>query len=297
MAAPAEPDRRACTLGVSVVTFAPIKGVLAGTLDSLARAVAGARETGAIGETRVTLIDNGPDAADRAVVHAAASSLSSTIGHARVEVLSGHGNVGYGAGHNLAIARGTWDHHLVLNPDVVIDRHALTAAATFMEAHPDAALLAPRVVDEHGNLQYLCKRYPSPWVLGLRGFAPRSLRARFEGTLARYEMRDLIGDTQVVPDVPIASGAFMYCRTRALQAVGGFDPRFFLYFEDFDLSLRLATAGRLYYVPAIRIVHYGGHTARKGAAHVRMFAASALRFFRKHGWRAPTTASLVQARL
>jgi GT2 family glycosyltransferase len=283
----APPTASARTLRISVVTYAPDAGVLGRTLASLAEAVRHAIGSDALATADVVLIDNGPDAGARGTVEAAAHEFRSAATGVPVRVLSGHGNVGYGAGHNLALAGSDATFHLVLNPDVVMARDALAQAARFMEARPDVGLLTPSVTDEAGRLQYLCKRYPTPLVLALRGFAPRSVRSVFEATLARYEMRDLIGDTRVVDDVPIASGAFMFCRTSALASLNGFDPAFFLYFEDFDLSLRLARHARIAYVPAVRIVHYGGHTARKGAAHVRMFAASALRFFRKHGWRAP----------
>lgn len=275
------------TLSISVVTFAPDADVLRRTLASAAEAVRHATADGSLGAADLVLIDNGPDARAGAIVDAAADALRREAPAVPVHVLRGQGNVGYGAGHNLAIRAAATDFHLVLNPDVVMASDALAQAARYLAAHPDVALLAPRVTGEDGHLQYLCKRYPSPLVLALRGFAPRVVRSMFDGTLARYEMRDVIGDQAVVVGVPIASGAFMFCRTAALRAIGGFDPGFFLYFEDFDLSLRIVPHGRIAYVPAVRIVHYGGHSARKGAGHVRMFAASALRFFRKHGWRPP----------
>jgi GT2 family glycosyltransferase len=284
MAPAAESARRAATLGVSVVTYRPDAEVLRTTLDSLAAAAVRAASAGALGGVAVWLIDNGPDAASLAAVREAAGRLRERLPDCAVEVVSGQGNVGYGRANNLAIERSRNDFHLVLNPDVVLDGDALVRALDFMARHPDAALLAPSVRDEHGALLYLCKRYPSPWILALRGFAPRAIRACFDGALARYEMRDVINGDDEVPDVPIASGAFMFCRTAALRNAGGFDPAFFLYFEDFDLSLRLARHGRLYYAPGVRIVHFGGHSARKGFAHIRMFAASALRFFGKHGW-------------
>jgi len=70
-----------------------------------------------------------------------------------------------------------------------------------------------------------------------------------------------------------------------VAAIGGFADAFFLYFEDFDLSLRAAAAGRLAYVPSVRIVHHGGHAARKGLRHVFLFVGSAMTFFGRHGWR------------
>ena len=100
----------------------------------------------------------------------------------------------------------------------------------------------------------------------------------------RYEMRDVCSGEAPV-DVAIASGCFMLVRTAALRAVGGFNEDFFLYFEDFDLSLRLAEKGRLVFEPRMHIVHHGGYAANKGRAHVKYFIRSGIRFFNRHGWR------------
>ncbi len=116
-----------------------------------------------------------------------------------------------------------------------------------------------------GRRQYLCKRYPTVLDLALRGFAPAWLQRRLQTRLDRYELHEQAGDA-VLWDPPIASGCFMLCRRAALEQVGGFRPDYFLYFEDFDLSLRLAAVTRLAYAPQVRIVHLGGHAARKGSA-------------------------------
>jgi hypothetical protein len=76
----------------------------------------------------------------------------------------------------------------------------------------------------------------------------------------------------------------MYARTDALRAVSGFSDQFFMYFEDFDLSLRLHPVGRLVYLPTMHIVHHGGYSARKGLRHISMFVQSGWKFFRRHGW-------------
>ena len=71
----------------------------------------------------------------------------------------------------------------------------------------------------------------------------------------------------------------------AVTGAGGFDPSFFLYFEDYDWSMRLARVTTTAYVPSVRIVHYGGEAARKGWRHVESFVRSGVRFYRKHGWK------------
>ena len=268
----------AARFSAAIVTFREDPAVLARTLRSLAAAVARAREAGRLSDAHVVIVDNGSARVLPVEAWPAAEG--------RLEVVAGHGNVGYGRANNLALARVRSEVHLVLNPDVDLDPDALSAALAALAEHPEVGLVAPSVRGADGERQYLCRRYPSLWVLFLRGFAPAWLRRRFEPTLARYEMRDVIGD-RFVDDVPIASGCFMAARTALLKAVGGFDPRFFLYFEDYDLSLRLARDGRarLAYVPEARIVHLGGGAARKGPRHVAWFVASAWRFFARHGWK------------
>jgi len=100
-------------------------------------------------------------------------------------------------------------------------------------------------------------------------------------------MRDLV-DVKPPRDVfgvPALSGAFMLVRREAIDRTGGFDPNFFLYFEDYDWSVRLAGVTTTAYVPSVRIIHYGGNAARKGWRHVDWFVRSMFRFYNKHGWK------------
>lgn len=284
------------TIDLSVVLYHPDGRVLAEALASIAAAAAVLRAATGWG-TALWLVDNaesegaesegtGTGRADkdeeariRGIV--ADSGIAAAM---PVTVLSGHGNVGYGAGHNRAIRQGRGAFHLVLNHDILLDSRALLEGFHFMKSNPGVVLLSPRVSNEAGGQEFICKRTPTLLDLGLRGFAPGFVRRRFAGRLARYEMRDLTGE-EPVWGVEYAGGAFMLFRRDALEALGGFDERFFLYFEDFDLSKRAAALGTVAYVPAVRIVHYGGKAARKGWLHIRLFAASALRYFAKHGWR------------
>jgi len=257
-------------LTVSVVLFRPDAALLRATLDSL---VIASREADLVPE--LFLIDNGGS-------DAALAGLA-LPGDWRVHVLAGHGNVGFGCGHNLSL-NGAGEFHLVLNPDLELAPEALREALAFLSAHPHCGLLVPAVRWDDGRVQYLCKRVPTVFDLFLRGFAPAWLRRRFAARMARYEMQDLIGD-EVVWDPPLVSGAFMFVRSTVLRRLGGFDRRFFLYFEDYDLSLRAAGETRIAYVPAVKVVHHGGHAARKGLRHIGMFVRGAALFYRLHGWK------------
>lgn len=260
-------------LSVTIVAYQPDCERLAATLESLESSASVLKvQRGYV--SSVYVVDNSP-------VSNIGSLESRFDGWIRFK--SGQGNVGFGQGQNLCLGD-AGSFHLVLNPDVELAADALVNAIDFMNLHPDCVLLSPTAVWGNGAQQYLCKRYPSVLDLVLRGFAPLWLRRLFSSRLDRYEMRDVIGN-DVVWGPRIVSGCFMLLRGEVFRRLGGFDPRFFLYFEDFDLSLRAATIGRIAYVPAVRIVHHGGNAARKGWWHIWMFACSAWRFFNKHGWR------------
>ena len=85
--------------------------------------------------------------------------------------------------------------------------------------------------------------------------------------------------------VLLASGCFMLLRTGPLQSVKGFNEKYFLYFEDFDLSLRLRECGQLMFLPSMVITHHGGYAATKGGGHIRLFVRAGFRFFNDHGWK------------
>ncbi|SIO58977.1 hypothetical protein SAMN05444172_3842 [Burkholderia sp. GAS332] len=267
------------SLSVSVVVYRPERQQLAQTLQSLALAFDALTEVYPSIGLSVCLVDNGglPD------MTAAVDKLRSR--GATCSVIAGQGNVGYGRGHNLAIGRSASVYHLVLNPDIDLDRDALKCALEFLEWHQDVGLLTPRIGDEGGRIQYLCRRFPTLLDLLVRGFLPARARSFFKERLARYEMQDLINDLDIVWDPPIVSGCFMLFRTSVLKTLAGFDPRYFLYFEDYDLSLRTHEVARIAYMPAVRVLHHGGGAARKGSAHIRMFIASAFRFFNRFGWK------------
>ncbi len=201
-----------------------------------------------------------------------------------LRLLQGHGNVGYGSAQNMAIASSAAKYHLLLNPDVELDVDALRYGISYLEANPSVLVASPYASHSDGRKQYLCKRYPSVFDLLMRGFFPAQLKNLFRKRLAHFEMHDLSED-HASDSVPLASGCFMLCRGDALRTVGGFDEEYFMYFEDFDLSLRLGKLGKIAYLPQMKIRHHGGNSSRKGLKHIGMFVRSGIRFFNAYGWR------------
>jgi GT2 family glycosyltransferase len=265
-------------LSIAIVTYRTNAAMLERCLAALAGSVERARAGGLAGEADLFLVDNSPSS------ERAASIAPGTWTAGSVRVLHGHGNLGYGRANNLVLEALQSDVHVVMNPDVEVDPDAIGGALAALAAHGDIGLVAPDVYDAHGARQYLCKRYPSVWVLFLRGFAPAFLRRRFRDAIDRYEMRDAIAD-HFVAGIPLASGCFMGIRTALFKSLGGFDASYFMYFEDYDLSVRLARHAGLAYAPQARSVHHGGGAAAKGWRHVAWFLGSAWRFFSRHGWK------------
>ncbi|MEX1198733.1 MAG: glycosyltransferase [Pseudohongiellaceae bacterium] len=270
------------SLSISIVVYHLDSSVLKRLLTSLAQAVRTAQEAGCLNTATLTLVDNAEDDRNESTLAALLEEQAPTPWQATLE--TGHGNIGYGRGHNRVISEADSDFHLILNPDVFLAPDALAVALAHFGTHPHTVAVAPAITDGEGRREYACKRYPSVLDFLLRGFAPAFLRRRFSSRLARYEMQDL-PDDRPTQDIPIISGCCMLFRSAALRELGGFDPRYFLYFEDFDLSMRAHPPGPLTYLPDMHITHLGGNSARKGLRHILLFARSGVRFFRDHGWR------------
>jgi GT2 family glycosyltransferase len=270
-------------LSVSIVLHNSCLALLQRALHSLQDSAREAENAGCLHQLSVTLVDNASEEHYRVqLAQVVADWPESKTFHLQCSQQSC--NRGFGHGHNTVIEPLASDYHLVLNPDVELQKDSLRLGLSFLQANDDVVLLSPKVYGTGGEQEFLCKRYPSVLVLLLRGFAPGFVNRLFHERLAAYEMRDLCSTEQRV-DVAIASGCFMLARTPVLQAVGGFNENFFLYFEDFDLSLRLEHRGRLVFDPSMRIVHHGGYAASKGWHHLRYFMTSGVMFFNRHGWR------------
>jgi GT2 family glycosyltransferase len=267
--------QQADALSVGIVVYKSDLALLGVCLRTLAVAVRAPAPSSAT----VYLVDNGPEDWSPSLASFVASFAHEDLPY-RLEVLSGHGNVGYGRGNNLAIGRAGAQWHLVLNPDAELEPDALRNGVAWLRRDPSVGMVAAWTAGADGQAQHLCKTYPSVAVLALRAFGlPFGRRLR--------EAYDVPPDPGPVTDVTgrLVSGSFMLCRAAALEAIGGFDPAYFLYFEDFDLSLRMGRTARLLWARDVRIVHHGGSAARKGWLHRRLFVRAAALFFSRHGWR------------
>lgn len=258
-------------ISICIVVYEPERDILMKTFDTMMVAI---RIFSSGKRFKLYVVDNSSTPTISVSDHAAFSTIPS-------EIIYGQGNIGFGRANNLILERPIGRYHLVLNPDVELSASTLWEALNFMEQHSDCVLLTPAATYPDGSAQFLCKQYPSLFDLLIRGFAPRRIQEIFQRRLERYEMRPQTKQI-VYWDPPIVSGCFMFFRGDAFRKLNGFNPRYMLYFEDFDISLRAASLGRVAYVPSVQIIHRGGNAAKKGLWHIRQFLRSAAIFFTSH---------------
>ena len=195
--------------------------------------------------------------------------------HPHVRLLRTGGNVGYGAAVNAGLAGAAGRYALVANPDVRFEAGAVDELLAVAARWPRAATVGPAIRTPEGEL------YPSARDLprlstgaghALVGWAwpgnPWTARYRREREAPRERTAGWL------------SGSCFLVDLEAFRAVGGFDPGYFMYFEDVDLAERLGRAGYLHvYAPSAVVVHEGGHATRREPHRMqRVHHTSALRY-------------------
>jgi GT2 family glycosyltransferase len=153
---------------------------------------------------------------------------------------------------------------------------------TTLAAHPGAALAGPALSSDSSRIEHWCRARPTPFDLLARRFLPAGTRWIRERQF-RFERRDLARDRP--SDVDVLSGAFLVCDTTALRRLGGFDPRYFLYLEDYDLCRSARAAGlRCIYDPRQLVIHRRGGHSYTSIRPLLWHTRSAVQYFNKWGW-------------
>ena len=270
------------TVDIFIVTFYSDLDILSRVLQRLSEAVNACSNA----SFRVALVDNsyGREYSYFEKLQVLVSKSSLTIDLQRSSC-----NLGFGRANNMAFDIASKkdpsaDYILVLNPDAFLELDSLNQALKKMGEHPEIGVLLPRFKSEYGQDLYLAKSYPNIWVLFLRGFAPAWMQKLFRASIDAYDLKDRPVDQPHLETV-VGSGACFLMRKNIWASLDGFDPRFFLYFEDFDLTYRAKKISQMAYEPSIEVIHLGGHTAKKGRTHIKYFIQSAVKFFNKNGWK------------
>jgi N-acetylglucosaminyl-diphospho-decaprenol L-rhamnosyltransferase len=200
--------------------------------------------------------------------------------HPEVDLVAAPTNLGFAAATNLGATRGDAPYLLALNPDTAVSEGALDAVLATIEAHPEVAVVGPRLLRPDGSLDHASKRsFPTP-LSALGHFTGVGRRPGATGSLAAYRAPEVESGP-----VDAVNGAFMLLRRSAFDRVGGFDEGYWMYMEDLDLSYTLAQEGwGTWYEPAATVMHVKGGTTG-GERSVRLnwaFHRGMYRFYRKH---------------
>lgn len=191
-----------------------------------------------------------------------------------ISVIMNEKNYGYGYGHNKVVSVIDSKYHIVLNPDIIFKEDAVSKLVGYLEEHTDIAIATPEIRNLDNSIQYLPRLYPklryvvSSTIPGFRKF-------RSEYTLSNQAITNPI-------DIQVCTGSFMMVRTGIFKKIGGFDERFFMYFEDFDLSIRANQYGRIVYNPKTYVLHDWHRDSKKSKKMFLISVRSMIRFYGKY---------------
>lgn len=188
-----------------------------------------------------------------------------------VKVIENGKNLGFGKANNIAFKQSTGEFVLFLNPDNIVRPGSFKILFEYMVAHPKVGIVGPKLVDQFGKINpgAAPRRFPKfldqiAILLKLPHIFPR--------ILDKYMYKDInMNEKQAVDSV---RGSFIFVRRELLDKLGwGFDPRYFIWFEDVDLCREAWTRGyKVVYNPSVECVDYVGQTFRR------------LSFFKKQWW-------------
>lgn len=172
-------------------------------------------------------------------------------------------NVGFGKSQNAGIKSCPAKYYFALNPDTVFlsGQKIIKRMYDFMETHPKVGMVGPKIVYPDGSLQYSCYRFPSFWqpVFSRTKFGQGKFGTKIN---TNFLMKDFShNETRPVDWI---MGSAMFVRDEAVQKVGLFDDRYWMYAEDSDWCRRMWEAGwPVYYVHDIVIQHAHGRGSAK----------------------------------
>ena len=192
-------------------------------------------------------------------------------------------NKGFSRANNQGVAIAKGAYLLFLNPDTVMPEDFLTKTLAFMDTHPEAGALGPRLIDGKGQFAPDSKKsFPSLSVAIFKTTGINKIFNKSPYFNKYYAVH--IGERETAA-VDVLSGCCMLVRKKAMEEAGGpFDEDYFMYCEDVDLSYRIEKAGyKNIYFPEVDLVHYKGESTRKMTlSYVRIFNEALVTFVRKH---------------
>lgn len=184
--------------------------------------------------------------------------------------------MGFARNHNRAFSHCQEEFFCVANPDIRLPQDPFPGLLAHM-ADPEVGLVAPMVLNPAGTIEDSARRFPT-----LQSLARKALG----GADGRYLIDPSPGSDPLRVDW--VAGMFLMFRSSAFRDVGGFDDKFFLYYEDVDICARLWKAGwKVVLSPDITVIHDAQRASRRDPRFMAWHASSMTRYFFKHLGRLP----------
>jgi GT2 family glycosyltransferase len=206
-----------------------------------------------------------------------------------VKYIKSKTNIGFGKGHNISISyciENDIKYCFIMNYDIDFDIHIFDIFKQYMEENSGIAMLMPKVVNKDYSQQWLPKLQPSPLSILKRKLFHMSNNILFRTFINKYEFRNV--DTSKNYNVPNLSGCFFLLNIGLLKYEALFDERYFLYFEDYDLSRKLTSKYKTVLNNHSFVIHDYQSMANKKVNLFLIFFSSYCKFFSKWGWFNPT---------
>ena len=174
---------------------------------------------------------------------------------------------GFAANHNAAFALARGEHFCVVNPDIRLSGDPFPALVSGL-VDQSIGVVGPIVIGPGGTIENSARRFPTPLSIARKVFC------------GKQGSEYVIGQTPFYPDW--IAGMFMLWRAETFRKIGGFDEKFFLYYEDVDICARLHRAGfHAALIPAARVTHHARWTSHRSLRYLRWHLASMFRYFWK----------------
>lgn len=201
----------------------------------------------------------------------------------RIVYIHNPSNPGFGSAHNFAIQKALGlgaKYHFVINPDIYFEDDIISTMLSYMENDSKIGMMMPQILNLDGSVQNLPKLLPSPLSILLRKI--KKPAKRYQNFINRYELRDV--PEKAIYNAPVLSGCFTLLNLDVIKVVGAYDDKYFMYFEDWDLSRRIHKHYKTIYFPLVSVYHGYESGANKSSKLFKIFINSAITYFNKWGW-------------
>jgi GT2 family glycosyltransferase len=184
-------------------------------------------------------------------------------------------NSGFSRANNLGYNQSEGKYLLFLNSDTIVHHNTLDKIVRYLDQHPDAGVLGPKILDPESNPTASFQRF-----LDVKKLFLGSERLRYFVDIDRYRMNYPLYDFAATQDVEWVSGACLATRRDIFEQVGRWDEHYFLYYEDMDLCLQVLRAGfRVVFYPDAEITHLFGRSSKKVKQDLRDIQKRSMRYY------------------